>query len=102
MGQVYGENVECCPPDRRATSKHGSVPLEMVLPFVLSRMKQSYNYICLGVYSRNVRPFVVIASKTRQRKIPGFVSPMMFAGNYVINLKGEEIILLRHSTVFAD
>jgi hypothetical protein len=74
----------------------------MVFPLVLSRMKQPNNFLCLRIYSSNVRPFVVITGKTRQREVTKFVCSVMFAGNDVINLKSEEVILLRHPTVLAD
>src|SRR5262249_28991715 len=74
----------------------------MVFPVVLPRMKQSNNFICLGIHSSNVRPFMVIARKTREREVPEFISPVMFASNNVIDLTSEEIVLLWHPAVFTD
>lgn len=69
MRQVDGEDIDSYSPDRCATNKHGSVPLEMVFPFVLSWMKQPHDLTYLGIYSRNVWPLVVVAGKTCQREV---------------------------------
>jgi hypothetical protein len=65
-------------------------------------MKQPNDFRCLGVYTRDVRPFVIVACKTRECEILQFMSPMMFASNNVINLEGQEIILLREPTILAN
>ncbi len=71
----------------------------MAFPFVLSRMKEPNNCTCLGIYSGNVWPFVVVACKTSQRQVIDFISPVMFASNNVIDLKSQQVILLRHPAV---
>jgi hypothetical protein len=60
VGQVDGQDVDRCPTDGRATSKHGSTPLKMVSPVVLPRMKQPNNFSRLRIHSGNVWPFVVV------------------------------------------
>lgn len=101
MRQVYTENIDCCPPYRSATKKHGSIPLEMVFPDILSWVEQTNNFPCLGIHTSNVWSFVVVAGKTGERQVDEFVSPMMFTRNNVIDLKSQQIILLRHLTILA-
>ena len=102
MRQIYGEDIDCCSTDRRTPNKHRSVPLEMVFPIVLAGMKQPDNLTRLGIHPSNIRSFVVVTCETREREIPQFVTAVMFAGNDVIDLKGQHVMLLRHPAVLAE
>ena len=101
IGQVNGEDVYCCPTDWCASDKYGSLPLEVVFPLVLPRMKQADNFFRVRIYSGNVRSFVVVARKTREREVSEIVRPVMFTSNNVVNLEGQEVATLRHPAVLA-
>jgi hypothetical protein len=47
-------------------------------------------------------PFVVVAGKTSERKVLRFVRPVMFTGDNMIELKGQQSILLCHPAILAD
>jgi len=101
VGQVDGEDVDCCSTDWRASDKYGSLPLEVVFPLALPRMKQADNFFRVRIYPSNVRPFMVVARKTCEREVTEIVRPVMFASNNVINLEGKEVTMLWHPTVLA-
>jgi hypothetical protein len=60
-----------------------------------------FGITCLGIDPGYVWPFVIVAGETGKREVREFVSAMMLTSNDVINLKDQDVVLLRQSAVLA-
>ncbi len=69
MPQIDFEYLNGSSADRRKTGQNGTLPSEMVIPHILSRMVQPRHRTGLRVDSGDVRALVIIAMKTSQREI---------------------------------
>ncbi|SPE55112.1 hypothetical protein SBV1_2060006 [Verrucomicrobia bacterium] len=100
IGQVYCQNINRRPADRRAAHKQGAFPFEMLLPLVLARIKQARHFLRLWIKAAQIGPLVIIASKTGQSQILGSVGAVVLPGNYVLDLKAQLIEFLLHPAIF--
>ena len=55
------ENYDRRPPDSGLANQHRSVPLEVVIPPIRTRIEETNKGIGVGIIPRDVRPFVSVA-----------------------------------------
>ena len=81
--------------------KYRTLPEEVVPPAVFAWVKQAHYLTTMGIDTSDVRPFVAVAIVASESEIVfGVLSPML-ARNDVVDLKRQEVEVLRHLTVFA-
>lgn len=102
FGKVDSEDINGDPSDRCATDHHGAMPLEMISPKILPRVKQASELPSCRVKTGDVRAFVRITSITTESKVFFNRRTVVFLSKDVIHLKREHIVRLRYVAVFAD
>jgi hypothetical protein len=100
VGQVDFQDGHGDSPDGSLADEDRSGPGEMPRPFVASGVKKPDHGIRGGIDAGNVRPFVMIASETRQGEIAGSSSSTVFGRNDVIDFVRQGRPGLRQVTVF--
>ena len=79
------------------------MPLEMILPRVLSGMEQGDQSTGIRVNAGNVGAFVEVTACAGQAKVRGIVTAAVLPGNNMFDVKrGKWLILLSQPAVFAD
>lgn len=78
-----------------------TIPGEMPVPLISSRMKQSGQLSCVRVDPRNVRALIPIAVDTCQRKVFEFIRAAVLSRNDVVCLEWRRMHGRRQLTVFA-
>jgi len=68
------------------TNQIHSLPLEVVLPIIASRMKEFRHLPCLRIYASKVAAFVKIAINTGQRQIIQIVPSTMHPWEDVLDV----------------
>jgi len=101
FGEVDFEYVNGGSTDRRATDHHRTIPLEMYVPLILARMKQPSELPSFRVNPRDIRSLVRVILIAAQRQIIFSRWPVVFLSDNMIDLKREDIELLRDAAVFA-
>jgi hypothetical protein len=77
--------------NRRTTHEHGVRPLEVDVPLVRARMKESNKFTRVWIGSRDVWTFVPVAVKTRESEVLDIGHASMLACNDVIDVKGQRV-----------
>ena len=98
---VHKEYAQGHAPDRSERLDLRTIPGEMPIPFVSSRMKQSGQLSSVRVDPRNVGALVPIAVDTCQRKIIELIRAPVLLRNDVVCLEGRRMRGRRKLTVFA-
>ncbi len=52
MRAIDDKNINRHPSNRGTSGENSPVPLKMVHPHILARMKQAHNFTCVGIHSR--------------------------------------------------
>ena len=83
VGQVDGQHANRRSACRRAAHKSSAVPAKVLLPGIVSRVKQSHDLTSARVDSRQVRPLVQIAEVACQSQVVRRAEPTVLFGNNV-------------------
>ena len=74
---------------------------EMFAPDIVTWMEHGHNRACIGIDTREVRPFVCIATVTGESEVVGNIRSTMLLGYNMLDVKGNEWCrFLRNSAVF--
>lgn len=92
IGGVHLQQVDRCSANRCKPNNEYPVALEVLIPLVLTGMKQSDKCAAFGVKRANVWPLVRIAMIAGKSQVRLFVTSAMLAGHdvfYVVVKKGS-------------
>ena len=101
MRQIDCQDANRCPADWRFPDQNCSIPFKVIFPAVAAGMKQPCDPPREGIAASEVRPFMMVAGKTGQRKIRENRSTAVLARIDMVHLKRQRIERLRHATILA-
>ncbi len=99
---IHLERLNCGPAYIRAPHQPGTVPLEVLAPFVLTRVKEWCVPSGQRIATVKIRALVPVAVKTGKCQIAQNGSSKVFHCNYVVDLKCSFVILLRDQAVLTE
>ena len=102
MMQVDCKHIDRYPTSWRHANQNCTLPMEMLCPLVSPRVEQSNDVSAISVYARDVRTLVVVAGEAGKCKVVGGVGAVVLTCDDVVDLKSEQIELLRYATILAD
>ncbi len=70
-------------------------------PGVGARVKKSGQFAGVRVETREVRPLVTVAEMTSQGKVCIIVAAVVLAGNNVLNVERDHVVMLMDAAIFA-
>jgi hypothetical protein len=99
--KVYPEDCYGRAPDGRSADEVGSLPPNMSVPRVASRVKESHDLIALGVDPRQICPLKRVTMVTCEGEVLGCRRPAMAFGDDMVDFEGDVLVLLGHPAILA-
>jgi hypothetical protein len=99
--QIDVKHVNRRPADWCTTDQFGPVPREMLIPVVSSRMEQTCDLTGYGIDPGDVRALMDIIVVAREGEVFGGSRSMVFYGDDMVELEGQDIELLREPAILA-
>jgi hypothetical protein len=84
---VDGQYLDCGPTNRGSANEDGTLPAEMVPPFVSPGVKQSHEVAGVWIDTGDVWALEAIIIGTRQSEIAGYCFAAVLVGNDVVDLE---------------
>jgi hypothetical protein len=100
MGKVDSKRNNRSPTERSLTDQMSIPPLEVAIPLVTARVKQTDDFPCPGIPARNVWPFVQITGIAGQREVGGGCLSSVLLGDDMIDMKGQLVVQIWQKTIF--
>jgi hypothetical protein len=72
----------------------------MLLPIVMTWVKQRRDTPCIWINPCDVRSFVIVARETGESQVLSPGRTTVLTRNDMVNLKGKRIEILRHTAIF--
>jgi membrane-associated protease RseP (regulator of RpoE activity) len=102
IGGVHLEEVDRCTANRCASDNEDCVALEVLIPLVLTGMKQSDKCAAFGVKRAEIWPLMRVAVVTGESKVFTVVGAAVLASDDMLDVIGEKrLCRLRQAAVFA-
>ncbi len=102
FGEVDAQNINGRSSNGCDADKHRTVPLEMLTPNVLTRMKKRRQFVRFRIESGDVRSLVRIAVGAGQAEIGGRSQSVVFLRANMVHLMRQNRTRLRKLTVLAS
>jgi len=84
------QHAHCCAADRRTPHNLESVPHEVVVPLIASRIEQHSHLAAIGIEPREIAAFVQIALGTGKSEIVQVIRPGVFPRNDMLDLQRDQ------------
>jgi hypothetical protein len=75
--------------------------LEVLAPGIGTGVEEAGQLTDCGVHTREIWPLVTITEMTGQRQVRLVVTPVMLLRHDVLDVKGDDIVLLMDATILA-
>ena len=75
--------------------------LEVLVPGIGTGVEEACQLTSCGVHTRKIRPLVTITEMTGQRQVRLVTTPVMLLRHDVLDVKGDDIVLLMDATILA-
>ena len=100
--KIDEKHRDSCPTNRCAADQDGTIPAKVTLPLVTAGIEETCQPpAVLRIEAGDVGTLEGIAVKAAQREVRWVGFATVLAGDDVVDLEGEEGVLLRQLTVFA-
>ena len=73
----------------------------MLVPDIDTGVEEACQLTGCGIHTREIRPFVTITDMTGEREVRCVVTPVMLLRHAVLDVKGDDIVLLLDPTILA-
>jgi hypothetical protein len=100
MGKVDSKRNNRGPTERSPPDQMSIPPLEVAIPLVTARVKQTDDFPCPGIPARNVWPFVQITGIASQREVGGGCLSSVLLSDDMIDMKRQLVVQIWQKAVF--
>jgi NhaP-type Na+/H+ and K+/H+ antiporter len=102
IGGVHLQEVDRCSANLCKPDNEDSIALEVLIPLILTGVKQSHECTAFRVKGAQIRPFMRVAVVTGESEVFTVVGSAMLASDDVLDVIGEKRLgRLRQAAVFA-
>ncbi len=88
------QNRDSSPAHWRQTHEDGAVPLKMLAPLVITRVKQEIHSLCKRINACEIRPFLPITARATLGEIHQAVIGNMLLGRNMLYMKSSLVVFL--------
>ena len=98
---VHIQHIDGRPAHGRETNDAPGLGLEVLAPGIGTGGEEACQLTGCGVHTSEIWPLVTITEMTGQRQVRLVVTPMMLLRYDMLDVKGDEIVLLMDATILA-